>query len=68
MLTSLTKEAMPLIRYRTGDITSIIEDECQCGRTYTRLDKVVGRTDDMLIVRDINVFPSRIERRNPGLR
>jgi len=61
VLTSLTKQAMPLIRYHTGDITSIIEDECQCGRTHTRLDKVVGRTDDMLIVRGINVFPSQIE-------
>ena len=44
VLTSLTKEAMPLIRYCTGDITSIMEDECQCGSTYTKLDKVVGRT------------------------
>ncbi len=61
VLTSLTKEAMPLIRYRTGDITSIMEDECLCGRTHTRLDKIVGRTDDMLIVRGINVFPSQIE-------
>ena len=50
VLTSLTREAMPLIRYRTGDITSIMEDECQCGRTHARLDKVVGRTDDMVIV------------------
>ncbi|MCD4810392.1 MAG: phenylacetate--CoA ligase [Methanosarcinales archaeon] len=61
VLSSLTKQAMPLIRYRTGDITSIMEDECLCGRTHTRLDKVVGRTDDMLIVRGINVFPSQIE-------
>ena len=61
MLTSLTKEAMPLIRYCTGDITSIMEDECLCDRTHTRLDKVVGRTDDLLIVRGINVFSSRIE-------
>ncbi len=61
VLTSLTKEAMPLIRYHTGDITSIMEDECLCGRTHTRLDKIVGRTDDMLIVRGINVFPSQIE-------
>ncbi|MBW6518793.1 MAG: phenylacetate--CoA ligase [ANME-2 cluster archaeon] len=61
VLTSLTKEAMPLIRYRTGDITIIREDECPCGRTHTILDKVVGRADDMLIVRGINVFPSQIE-------
>ena len=56
MLTSLTREAMPLIRYRMGEITSIMEDECQCGCTHTGLDKVVGRTDDMLIVRGVNVF------------
>ncbi|MDF1530959.1 MAG: phenylacetate--CoA ligase [Methanosarcinales archaeon] len=61
VLTSLTKEAMPLIRYRTGDITIIRDDECPCGRTHTILDKVVGRADDMLIVRGINVFPSQIE-------
>ena len=61
VLTSLTKEAMPLIRYRTGDITMVLEDECPCGRTHTRLDKFLGRVDDMLIVRGINVFPSQIE-------
>jgi len=61
VLTSLTKEAMPLIRYRTGDITMVLEDECPCGRTHTRLDKFLGRADDMLIVRGINVFPSQIE-------
>ena len=61
VLTSLTKEAMPLIRYRTGDITIIRDDECPCGRTHTILEKVVGRADDMLIVRGINVFPSQIE-------
>ena len=52
---------MLLIRYRTGDITSIMEDECLCGRTYTRLDMVVGKIADMLMVRGINVFISRIE-------
>lgn len=61
VLTSLTKEAMPLIRYRTGDITRVREDECPCGRTHTILEKVVGRVDNMLIVRGINVFPSQIE-------
>ena len=50
-----------MIRYRTGDITSILEDECQCGRAHTRLDKGVGRMDDMPMVRGINVFISRIE-------
>ena len=60
VLNSLTKEAMPLICYRTGDIISIREDECSCGRTHTRPEKVVGRTDDLLIVRGINVFSSLI--------
>ena len=58
VLISLTKEAMPLIRYRIVDITSIIENESPCGGTHTRLDKVVGRIDDTLIVRGINVFIS----------
>jgi len=61
VLTSLKKEAMPLIRYRTGDITRLLEDECACGRTARRISKVLGRVDDMLIVRGINVFPSQIE-------
>ncbi|HIH70224.1 phenylacetate--CoA ligase family protein [Methermicoccus shengliensis] len=61
VLTSLRKEAMPLIRYRTGDITRLLEDECACGRTMRRISRVLGRADDMLIVRGINVFPSQIE-------
>ena len=61
VLTSLTREAMPLISYYTGDITSIMEDECQCGRAHTRLDKVVGRIDYILMVRGINVFPFGME-------
>ena len=60
VLTSLTKEAMPLIRYRTGDITSIIENECPCVHIHTRPEKVVGRMDDMPMVRGINLFPSLI--------
>jgi len=61
VLTTLCKEALPLIRYRTGDITMIMEDECPCGRTSVRLNKFYGRADDMLIIRGLNVFPSQIE-------
>jgi phenylacetate-CoA ligase len=61
VLTTITKEALPLIRYRTGDITRLHTDPCACGRTMARMEKVSGRTDDMLIVQGINVFPSQIE-------
>lgn len=61
VVTSLTKEAMPLIRYHTGDVTYILEEECRCGRTSRKLHRFLGRADDMLIVRGINVFPSQIE-------
>lgn len=61
VVTSLTKEAMPLIRYHTGDVTYILEEECSCGRTSRKLHRFLGRADDMLIVRGINVFPSQIE-------
>lgn len=62
IITSLTKEALPIIRYRTGDITSITREKCKCGRTTMRMARVKGRTDDMLIIRGVNVFPSEIER------
>ena len=62
VLTTLTKEAMPVIRYRTGDLTALHADPCVCGRTHRRMARLVGRTDDMLIVRGVNVFPSEIER------
>ena len=62
MLTSLTREAMPLIRYRTRDLTSIIPDPCPCGRTHRRLARIQGRSDDMFIVRGVNIFPLQIER------
>ncbi|NQT81494.1 phenylacetate--CoA ligase, partial [bacterium] len=56
------KEALPLLRFRTGDITSINHEPCEaCGRTMPRMGKILGRTDDMLIIRGINVFPSQIE-------
>jgi phenylacetate-CoA ligase len=61
VLTSLTKEGLPLIRYRTRDRTSLRAEKCACGRTMVRMDRVLGRTDDMLIIRGINVFPSQVE-------
>jgi phenylacetate-CoA ligase len=61
VITTLTKEALPLLRYRTGDIASIRREKCGCGRTLPRISKIKGRTDDMLIIRGINVFPSQIE-------
>ena len=61
VFTTLTKEGIPVIRYRTRDISRIIPGECACGRTFRRMERVTGRTDDMLIVRGVNVFPSQIE-------
>ena len=61
VFTTLTKEALPVIRYRTGDITRLSVEPCPCGRTMVRMDKISGRTDDMLIIRGVNVFPSQIE-------
>ena len=60
-ITILQKEALPMIRYRIGDISSIDEDVCTCGRTHPRIQRIQGRVDDMLIIRGINVFPSQIE-------
>lgn len=61
VFTTLTKEALPLLRYRTRDITYLEPEPCKCGRTFVRMHRVMGRTDDMLIVRGVNVFPSQIE-------
>ncbi len=61
VFTSITKEAFPIIRYRTRDITALNPEPCICGRTHVRMKKVSGRTDDMLIIRGVNVFPSQIE-------
>ena len=61
VFTPATKEAMPLIRYRTRDLTRLHADRCECGRTLVRMEKCVGRSDDMLIIRGVNVFPSQIE-------
>ena len=61
VITTLDREASPVVRYRTRDITRIIPGECACGRTHRRIDRLHGRTDDMLIIRGVNVFPSQIE-------
>jgi phenylacetate-CoA ligase len=61
VFTTITKEAFPLIRYRTRDISRLITEPCRCGRTLIRMDRVTGRSDDMLIIRGVNVFPSQIE-------
>jgi phenylacetate-CoA ligase len=61
VLTTLTKTALPMIRYRTRDITALHRETCPCGRTLLRMEKITGRTDDMLIIRGVNVFPSQIE-------
>ena len=60
VFTTLTKEAFPIIRYRTKDISTLYTEQCRCGRTLVRMEKVTGRTDDMLIIRGVNVFPSRL--------
>ncbi len=60
--TTLTKEAMPLLRYRTGDIAALRPGACECGRTLVKMSKVTGRKDDMLVIRGVNVYPSEIER------
>lgn len=61
VITTLTKEALPILRYRTRDLTTLNPEPCQCGRTHLRMQKVKGRSDDMLIIKGVNVFPSQIE-------
>jgi phenylacetate-CoA ligase len=61
VFTTLTKEGIPVIRYRTRDISRIVEGKCDCGRVFRRMERVTGRTDDMLIIRGVNVYPSQIE-------
>lgn len=68
VITTMTKEGLPLLRYRTRDITSLNPEPCQCGRTLVRMTKVQGRTDDMLKIRGVNVFPSQIESVLVGIR
>jgi phenylacetate-CoA ligase len=61
VFTTITKEAFPLVRYRTRDISALYPEPCKCGRTLVRMERVSGRSDDMLIIRGVNVFPSQIE-------
>ncbi|WP_371371751.1 phenylacetate--CoA ligase family protein [Sporomusa aerivorans] len=68
VITTMTKEGFPLLRYRTRDITSLNPEPCQCGRTLVRMNKVQGRTDDMLKIRGVNIFPSQIESVLVGIR
>ena len=67
VFTTLTKEGIPVVRYRTRDISRIIPGQCGCGRTSRRMERVTGRTDDMLIIRGVNVFPSQIEQVLTGI-
>jgi phenylacetate-CoA ligase len=68
VLTSLRREAMPLIRYRTRDITKIITGVCECGRTHRRISRILGRSDDMFVVKGVNVFPQQIEQVLMGIK
>jgi phenylacetate-CoA ligase len=61
VLTTLTKEALPMLRYRTRDITRLIDEPCACGRTHRRMTRMTGRSDDLLIIRGVNVYPSQVE-------
>lgn len=70
VLTTLDRTMMPIIRYRTRDITRIIPGECECGRTHRRIDRIKGRTDDMFIIKGVNVFPMQVEKiliQDPGI-
>jgi phenylacetate-CoA ligase len=61
VITTLTKQALPMIRYRTRDVTRVARGRCDCGRTHLRIQRITGRNDDMLIIRGVNVYPSQIE-------
>lgn len=61
VFSTITKEGMPLLRFRTRDLTSLIYDKCECGRTSVRMNRILGRSDDMLIIRGVNVYPSQVE-------
>jgi phenylacetate-CoA ligase len=62
VLTTLTREAMPIIRYRTRDLTGLLPGACACGRVHRRIDRIKGRSDDMLIIKGVNIFPMQVER------
>ncbi|MEN2985235.1 MAG: phenylacetate--CoA ligase [Thermodesulfovibrionaceae bacterium] len=68
VLTTLNREAMPLIRYRTRDLAKVISEPCKCGRTHRRISRILGRTDDMFIVRGVNIFPQQIEQVLMGIK
>jgi phenylacetate-CoA ligase len=61
VLTGLTKQALPMLRYRTGDVTSLDAEPCRCGRTTVRMARIKGRTDDMLVIKGVNLYPSQLE-------
>ena len=61
VITTLTKEALPMVRYRTRDITRLSDEPCACGRSHVRILRVTGRNDDMMIIRGVNVYPSQVE-------
>jgi phenylacetate-CoA ligase len=61
VITTLTKEALPMLRYRTRDVTRVTTERCECGRSHLRIRRITGRNDDMLIIRGVNVYPSQIE-------
>ena len=61
VLTTLTKEALPVLRYRTGDVTRFVDEPCACGRTHRKIARFSGRVDDMLVIRGVNVYPSAVE-------
>jgi phenylacetate-CoA ligase len=63
VLTTLVREGMPILRYRTKDLTRIIPGRCECGRTHRRIDRIKGRTDDMMILKGVNIFPIQIEKK-----
>jgi phenylacetate-CoA ligase len=67
VLTSLVREGMPMIRYRTKDLTRIVAGPCECGRTHRRIERIKGRTDDMMIIKGVNIFPIQIERKLMGI-
>src|SRR5262249_61355097 len=67
VITTLTKEALPMVRYRTRDITRLTREPCVCGRTHARILRVTGRDDDMLIIRGVNIYPSQVEAVMVGL-
>jgi len=66
-MTTLRREGMPILRYRTKDLTRIVPGECPCGRTHRRIERIKGRTDDMMILKGVNIFPIQIEKKLMGI-